>query len=89
MKIFLICLTSLSLSACCIPPRPDDNDNTSHQFVSKKIPSELLDIPEPIAQPNLEGSQKDVAIWLIENEKRTRSLETKLQKIKEYNTDGK
>lgn len=89
MKVFLICLTSLSLSACCIPTRPDDTDNVSHQFVSKKIPSELLDIPEPITQPNLEGSQKDVAIWLIENEKRTRSLETKLQKIKEYNTDGK
>lgn len=89
MKMFLICLTSLSLSACCIPIRPDDNDTVLHQFVSKKIPSELLDIPEPIAQPNLEGSQKDVAIWLIENEKRTRSLETKLQKIKEYNTDGK
>lgn len=89
MKVFLVCLASFSLSACCIPTKPDDVDNVSHQFISKKIPSELLDIPEPIAQPNLEGSQKDVAIWLIENEKRTRSLETKLQKIKEYNTDGK
>lgn len=87
MKLFVIALTSLSLSACCIPTKPDEDPAISHQFVSKKIPSELLEVPEPVSMPNINGTQKDVSLWIIENEKRTRTLEAQLQKIKEYNKE--
>ena len=87
MKLILIALTSLSLSACYVPTKPDEDLTISHQFVTKRIPSELIEVPEPVPQPNLGGTQKDISLWIIENEKRTRTLETQLQKIKEYNKE--
>ena len=84
MKIILILCCMLTLAACdpMCPTKPEDE--TSHQLVTKKIPPELLDIPASPAGPDLEGSQKDIALWIIENEKRTQALENQIIKIKEY-----
>lgn len=87
MKQIIPMILCLGVAACCPPVKPDDP--TSHELISKKIPPELLEIPAPVATPDLNGSQKDVALWLIENEKRTKSLENQLGKIKEYTTEKK
>jgi len=84
MKIVLIALVSLFLTAC-EHNRPREEPPVEHQLVSKKIPSELLEIPSYPTAPDLSGTQKDVAVWIIENEKRVKQLESQLKKIKEYN----
>ena len=79
--IIAIVLTGCSLDQFC----KKDDPVISHQISYKKIPPELLEIPEMTSSPTGANSQKDVSLWLIENEKRTKSLENQLQKIKEYN----
>ncbi len=86
MRNILVCLLAVfSLSACVhFGERPCD-PVVIHELTYKKIPSELLSVPDSIQPPIDAVSQKDVAIWLIENEKRTRTLEAQLKSIKEYN----
>ncbi len=89
MKLLIVFLSSFILTACCFPSKPNNGENVviSHQYTSKKIPSELLEIPEVVPLPNINGTQKDISLWIIENEKRTRVMENQLIKIKEYNKE--
>ena len=84
MRVFLIALLSSFLVACSTT-QPREEPPVEHQLVAKKIPSELLEIPSYPSAPDLTGTQKDVAVWIIENEKRVKQLEEQLKKIKTYN----
>ena len=81
----------LTLSACSAmqtkPTTPvrEPDVVVSHKLVAKKIPGELLEIPEYPDNPSADATQKDISIWLLENEKRTRTLEGQLKAIKELN----
>lgn len=87
LKYAAILQLSLLMTACYFPTRPEmpDAPIVVHQFITKKIPTELLDIPDVPTAPNLDGTQKGVALWLIENEKRIKVLENQINKIKDYN----
>ena len=77
--------TIISISGCSHLDEKPCDPVVKHELSYKKIPSELLSVPESIQPPIDAASQKDVAAWIIENEKRTRALESQLVKIKEYN----
>ena len=86
MKAVLVAiLASFSLTACVHFGEKPCDPAVQHELTYKKIPSEFLSVPESIQPPVDAASQKDVAAWIIENEKRTRALEGQLKKIKEYN----
>ncbi len=84
MKLVFIALIA-SLLAACETTHPREEPPVEHKLVSKKIPSELLEIPSYPTSPDLTGTQKDIAVWVIENEKRVKQLESQLKKIKDYN----
>ena len=88
MKSLLLIISLLMVSACSNTKTKPEEPYIEHSLVAKKIPSELLEMPAPVAAPNLDGTQKDIGLWIIESEKRTRTLENQIKKIKEYN-DGK
>ena len=87
MKKGIIIFSVLLLSACSHnqtrPPEPP----VEHSLIAKKIPSELLEIPPAPSPADVNGSQKDVGLWIVESEKRTKQLENQLRRIKEY-SDG-
>lgn len=78
---YLAIIFSVLVSACATT---EEKIITSHELVYKKVPSELLEIAPAPDLPNLDGTQKDVSIWLVESEKRVKTLESQIQKIKEY-----
>lgn len=78
-------IASFSLAACGNFSEKPCDPVVEHELTYKKIPSELLGVPNSIQPPVEATSQKEVAVWIIENERRTRALEDQLQKIKEYN----
>lgn len=84
----LILISCCFLSACCSYETKPNDPIISHEIHIKKIPEELLIIPPKVQKPNLNGTQKDIALWLIEKEKRTNLLENQLQKIKDFNGDN-
>ena len=84
MRVLLIALLA-SFLAACETTHPREEPPVEHKLVSKKIPSELLEIPSYPTAPDLSGTQKDIAVWVIENEKRVKQLEEQLKKIKTYN----
>lgn len=84
MKFVFIALIASLLVACETTPLREE-PQVEHKLVSKKIPSELLEIPSYPTAPDLTGTQKDIAVWVIENEKRVKQLESQLKKIKDYN----
>lgn len=86
MRSLLILPIFAVIAGCCQPTKPDENV-VQHDLIAKKIPSELLVIPAPVQSPDLNGTQKDVALWIIEVEKRTRTIENQLKQIKEYNKE--
>lgn len=86
MKNFAIIFSAFCVTACCQNVRPDE-PITSHEVVKLKVPGEFLDIPPAPAALDLSGSQKDVALWLIENEKRLKTLETQILKIRQFNNE--
>lgn len=83
--LVLAILASVSLSGCVHFGEKPCDPIVKHELTYKKIPAELLSVPESIQPPVDAASQKDVAAWIVENEKRTRGLEGQLKKIKEYN----
>jgi len=88
MKKLLICLSVVFISACTCNPEKPSEPTTTHELITKKIPSELLVIPSAPQSPNLDGTQKDISLWLLENEKRVKQLENQIDKIRQYN-EGK
>lgn len=86
MRFVLIFAVAALLSAC-ETTNPRQEPVVEHKLVAKKIPSELLEIPAYPTSPDLNGTQKDVAVWIVENEKRVKQLETQLKKIKDYNNE--
>lgn len=79
---YLFVILPLFVSACSLNPTKEVV--TEYKYVTKKVPTELLEIPENIPAFDVNKSQKDLSVWLIENEKRVTTLENQLKKIKEY-----
>ena len=87
MRVILLALSISMLAACSTNSSRPSEPIIEHNLIVKKIPSELLEIPAAPVAANINGSQKDIGLWIIESEKRTKLLENQIRKIKEYN-DG-
>lgn len=86
IKAIVLSLTVISLSACQICP--DKPPVIQYEYVVKQPPSELLEIPAyPDVQFNERSMQSDVAEWIVDIEQRSRDLELKLIKIKQFFAD--
>jgi hypothetical protein len=84
-------LTVFLLSGCETLQLKRDNDVsaaviTKTVYVYRKVPDEHLQIPDSPKMFNLENySQRDVASWLIENEKYIDTLIINIRSIREWN----
>jgi hypothetical protein len=58
-------------------------------YITREIPDEHLTIPEQAPSIDVKNAtQKDVAIWVTNTEKRMKDLETKLIKIKQIQDEN-
>lgn len=88
MKHGYLLITLSVLAGCATAPSIPNEPKTIIKFerVITPIPSELLNIPDPI--PNLpievlKSDDKAVAKWLLDSEERTLSLEAQIRRIRE------
>ncbi|MEM2159653.1 MAG: hypothetical protein QXN55_01710 [Candidatus Nitrosotenuis sp.] len=71
------------LSACVTPPKA--NVVVKTEYVFKKPPAELLEIPPQDFDLNVDKiTQRDVALFIIRSEERMNILEEKLKAIKNF-----
>lgn len=54
------------------------------EYVSRKAPSELFEIPLYPRRLNSTATQKDVATWLVESEGRIEILENNIKALKKF-----
>lgn len=88
MKIFLSLLVVASLTGCATAPNIPVEPKVIIKFerVVATIPSDLLNIPEPIPNLPIEVLKSDdraVAKWLLDSEDRMLSLEAQIRRIRE------
>jgi hypothetical protein len=83
MKKILAIIPMLLLTACATTK--ECQPTVEYKTVTRKVPEALLVIPEYPADPNLNGTQKDIALWIIQNEKRSQQMENQIKQIKEFN----
>lgn len=85
-KILITLALLLSLSGCDflnVRPTPCPPPVVENHYVKQTIPSDHLAIPPQTAKIDLKTStQKDVARWILDNEKRTTTLEDQIKAIK-------
>ena len=53
-------------------------------YVLRKAPAELYVIPEYPTMDVVNATQADVADWVTRNEERSRELESKIQRLKDF-----
>ena len=69
MRVAIIALAvAFSVSGCQHLGEKPCDPIVKHELTYKKIPAELLSVPEAIDPPVDAASQKEVAAWIIENE---------------------
>lgn len=88
MKVIYPLLMTVVLAGCATTPSIPIEPKTIIKFerVVTPIPSELLNIPDPIPNLPLEvlkSDDKAVAKWLLDSEERTLSLEAQIRRIRE------
>ncbi len=86
-KIITISLLTLFLAGCGgemnVKPLPQQ-EIFRNQLVIVSVPEEFFKIPNNIPPLNTETmTQRDVASWVIQNEKRTNELENKLIELRD------
>ena len=74
------------IGGCANQVKPDLPQATvvKNQLVFVTVPSALFDIPMNVTAWNADGTQKDVASWILDNEKRTETLENKMIQLRNY-----
>lgn len=79
MKALFIITTAVLLTACAHTSesvKPETITVKQIEYVIKIPPKELLQIPPPVKDIDVDGAkQSDVARWILANEERTRQLE--------------
>ena len=86
-NIIIISGLTLTLGGCAFDQtKPDLPPATivKNQLVFVTVPSELFDVPANVDAWNADGTQKDVASWLTNNEKRTELIENKMIQLRNY-----
>ncbi len=53
-----------------------------HEYIAAEVPLELLTIPPQLPVPGATATDKDLALWLLDNERRTLELEQKLRHVR-------
>jgi hypothetical protein len=84
-KLCLISMmvASASLVACGSTGEVRPEPIVTYVHVKQEIPEEFLVIPPHTPIPVF-GDERDVARWLIEDEKRVKQLETQILKIRDF-----
>lgn len=72
----LLC-TLLLLTGCASSPVIE------YKYVPAQLPAELLVIPK--RQATVPRTDSELALWLLEEERRTRQLELQLEQLKKLN----
>jgi hypothetical protein len=88
MKLILTLIMSASLAGCfgTIPP-VEPNTVIKFKYIVNTIPGDLLTVP-PYVQPLPEtANDQDIANWLLDGEKRSLEVESKLKAIKKLQDD--
>lgn len=87
MKKLLILTLILLLTGCSTFPtvQPEASVVVKYKYVVTEIPAELMSVPDPMYQLNLEtATDKDAATWLVDSERRAKIIEERLKSIKLY-----
>ena len=63
---------------------PEQNILIDQNYVLRKAPEELFAIPEYPTVDIINATQADVADWVTRNEERSRELENKILRLKEF-----
>jgi len=89
MKTILILSILILLSGCSTVCKMCANKNPNivvkTEYVIRKAPETMFDIPPYSARLNIDGfTQKDIATWITESEGRTQILENKIQALKKF-----
>lgn len=83
MKTLFLSFCILSLTGCASVCTEQAN-LVDQNYVVRKAPSELYTIPEYPTIDLISATQADVAEWITNLEERSRELELKIQKLKEF-----
>ena len=85
-KLLLLIVPTLMLLGCqTTPVQPERPVIVKTERIVFHIPSQLLEIPDPIPPLTLEQIKNDdraVGIWLLDSETRSVQLESKLREIR-------
>lgn len=88
MKLFTIVLAAALLTGCAswkTPGKIDQPVLIQQKLVPITIPDEMLEIPPyPAAVDPYKMTDRDLAEWLIDNEKRNQEIGNRLDAIKKY-----
>jgi uncharacterized protein YceK len=56
-----------------------------YKYIVNQVPAKLLEVPAPMYKLDLStATDKDVALWMIDSEKRAIEIEQKLIQVKTY-----
>ena len=76
---YVVLASALLLSGCFTLPQKEPETVVKVEYITKLPPKELLALPPKNAQPPVndkgEMMQSDIAVWVLEQEKRMRQLE--------------
>jgi hypothetical protein len=83
MKSLILIPFILVLSGCELFQRQPTA--VEYRYVVRKAPAELYDVPKfPKLEVTEATLQSDIAIWITEVDERSRELENKILKLKEF-----
>ncbi len=87
MKLLAVICLSLALIGCSTVPttKIEPQIIVKQKLIPLTIPAEMFEMPPyPDAVDPRKMTDKDAAIWLIENEKRNQEIDKRLTAIKKY-----
>ena len=89
MKKIILLALCFSLSAC-FPVRPSEDKSvvTKYKYIVIDVPEQMTSIPDSVTPIDVQtATDKDAALWIINSEKRSQTMEKQLKAIRQYQTD--
>lgn len=87
MKVICSIILAMTLMGCGATIPREQDTVVKFKYIVNTIPEETLTIPPHIPSPPEPSTDQDIANWLLDGEKRSLDIESKLRSIKKLQAD--